>query len=367
MFAFAALWTAFDFISAFSKAGGAVATPAAAEVGAPMLMQTASLVGFLGITFLLGLFAAGIAASLRTRSAIPATIAVALFCANAAFGDLRMSAPSSGTLRVALIESDNTVGKTRAEDRAAAFHAVDAYIAEIEKLHGRGVKLIVMPENTAKVMPQWRDELKARLAKAGSDVGGATLVAGFNTYLDGAQRNVSFAFSPRQDATYMKRRLVVGLETQFYTPGPGPLALSNGTGLEICKDMDFHAMVREDMTATHPRLLAVPAWDFDTDDWSHARVAVIRSIENGVPMARTARDGLLTLNDRYGRVVARARTIGGFTTLVGDLPLDGCGGATIYDRIGDVFGWFCIGFALALFGWSLASRAVSAGALRRDG
>lgn len=130
-------------------------------------------------------------------------------------------------------------------------------------------------------------------------------------------------------------------------------ALSDGIGLEICKDMDFQAMIRSDAVATHPILLAVPAWDFDKDDWSHARVAVLRSVENGVPMARSARDGLLTLNDRYGRLVARARTVGGFTTLIGDLPLDGHGGHTLYDRIGDTFGWFCLalGIGLAGFGW----------------
>jgi apolipoprotein N-acyltransferase len=100
--------------------------------------------------------------------------------------------------------------------------------------------------------------------------------------------------------------------------------------------------------STKPVLLAVPAWDFGLDDWAHARVAVLRSVENGVPMARTARDGLLTLNDRYGRLVAVTRTVGGFKTLVGDLPLDGRGGKTLYDRIGDVFGWLCLGIGIAL-------------------
>src|ERR1700721_1502659 len=106
--------------------------------------------------------------------------------------------------------------------------------------------------------------------------------------------------------------------------------------------MDFQAMIRADETRPKPVLLAVPAWDFDKDDWSHARVAVLRSVENGVPMARAARDGLLTRNDRYGRIVAAARTRGGFRTLTGDLPLGGRGGNPLYDRLGDLFGWICI-------------------------
>jgi apolipoprotein N-acyltransferase len=33
--------------------------------------------------------------------------------------------------------------------------------------------------------------------------------------------------------------------------------------------------------------------------------------------------------------------------LIGDLPLDGRGGDTIYDRIGDVFGWLCLVLGIA--------------------
>jgi hypothetical protein len=62
------------------------------------------------------------------------------------------------------------------------------------------------------------------------------------------------------------------------------------------------------------------------------------------------------LNDRYGRVVARARSVAGFTVLVGDLPLDGRGGGTFYDKIGDVFGWVCLILSVALVGFSLARR-----------
>jgi apolipoprotein N-acyltransferase len=180
------------------------------------------------------------------------------------------------------------------------------------------------------------------------------LVAGFNTALDGAQRNVSLGFTPgaAESVIYQKRRLVKGLETQYYTPGPGPKVLSNGIGLEICKDMDFHSMVRDDEVATKPKLLAVPAWDFGTDDWSHARIAILRSVENGVPMARSAREGLLTLNDRYGQLVAIKKNGSDFSVVTGDLPLDGLGGNTIYDRIGDAFGWLCAALGFGLFALS---------------
>jgi hypothetical protein len=47
-------------------------------------------------------------------------------------------------------------------------------------------------------------------------------------------------------------------------------------------------------------------------------------------------------------LVARARTTAEFSTLVGELPLDGHGGATVYDRIGDAFAWSCAAFGFGL-------------------
>jgi len=358
MLAFASLWTAFDFLAAFSREGGSVSTPAAAEVGAPFLIQSASLVGFLGITFLLGLVSAGIALSLRLRTAIPAAAALALFTANAAFGYWRISVPPTASIHVALIDSDDTMGPTTRDDKNAALKDIAAYAYQISKLRDSHVSLIVLPENIALIAPAWRDVAQARLAAA-ADEAHATLVAGFNTNIDAAQRNISWAFTPGASApvTYMKRRLVPVLESAIFTPGRGPTVLPNGIGLEICKDMDFQAMLRSDEVATKPVLLAVPAWDFDKDDWSHARVALLRSVENGVPMARTARDGLLTLNDRYGRLVAVTRSTGEFRILVGDLPLDGHGGSTLYDRVGDLLGWVCMVLGIGLVGWTFVRRS----------
>ena len=321
MVAFAALWTAFDFLASFSLRLVVLGFDSGREPGgAPLFIQGASLFGYLVITFLLGLVAAGVALSIRRRTAIPAALAFALFAANAVYGYVRMSAPPERTIRVALIDSNTMFGPTQHYDRAKVFADIDAYVAQIEKLRDAHLDLVVLPENIAKIAPAWQSDAQVKLAAAANDAH-ATLIAGFNAYLDGAQRNVSWAFAPgsARPVTYIKRRLVPVLETSIYTPGSGPKMLANGTGLEICKDMDFGDMIRADEIATHPQLLAVPAWDFDADDWYHARVAVLRSVENGVPMARNARDGLLTLNDRYGRIVAAARTQDGFRTLIGNL------------------------------------------------
>ncbi|MGH8179373.1 MAG: hypothetical protein ACRETR_00180, partial [Steroidobacteraceae bacterium] len=256
--------------------------------------------------------------------------------------------------RVALIDSDATVGPHQKPDEASELAAVESYAAQIERLRGRHLQLIVLPENISRIDSPWVGTAEARLAAA-ANATGATVVAGFAAVVDGAPRNVAWAFRPGAAApiTYEKRHLVPVLESSVFKPGPGPVVLPDGTALEICLDMDYQRMLRRDERATRPKLLAVPAWDFGADGWFHARDAVIRSVENGVPMARSARHGLLTLNDRFGRIVAAAPTVGGFTTVVGELPLEGRGGATLYDRIGDVFGWLCLLLGLGLVAASL--------------
>jgi apolipoprotein N-acyltransferase len=50
--------------------------------------------------------------------------------------------------------------------------------------------------------------------------------------------------------------------------------------------------------------MLIPAWDFVTDGEYHARIAVLRGIEQGLSVIRTANQGVLTVSDPYGRIVA---------------------------------------------------------------
>lgn len=359
--AFATLFAAFDFLISFGKGGGAIATPAAAEMGMPVLVQALALVGFPGVTFLLGFVPAGIAAALTSRSVLPAAAAVLLFSLNLAFGFWHMAAPPMNALRVALMNGNELVGSIGTDDEAKAEQALAPYFSAIEGLKGK-VDLIVLPENIAYLAPAWRPRIIEAFATAARGVN-ATIVAGFNTALDAGRSNVSMAFVPGQaePLIYEKRALVPVLETRYYRRGDGPKATPSGIGLEVCKDMDFQAMIRSDEVKTTPSLLAVPAWDFNLDDWSHARVAIMRSVENGVPMARSARNGLMTLNDRYGRVLLEVRTRDAIQVAVGELPLSGTGGGTIYDAIGDSFGWLTVVFAGIFFGLTLMPRKAATG------
>ena len=354
MIAFAALWTGFEYLSSFGP-NGAVASIAYALVGVPVMAQTASLFGLWSVTFLLCIVPAGLALFWQTRAGVPLVLALTLFGANALYGHWRIH-DSAKTMRVALVVSEEMSDAAFADNEKDAIAAVDAYGALIGSVAERRPDLIVLPERIAMLRPQWRALALKKMADA-AKVAHATVVAGFADIAPTERRNVALIFRPDSSApqTYVKRKLVPGLEHDF-TPGAASLVLADGIGIEICKDMDFPRMLRAD-SALHPRVLAVPALDFEEDAYGHARVAIMRGIENGVAIARSARKGLLTLSDPYGRVVNRRASMGDATmTLVGDLPVGDGAGHTLYSRIGDVFAWMALALGPGLLGLALVRR-----------
>ncbi len=134
-------------------------------------------------------------------------------------------------------------------------------------------------------------------------------------------------------------------------------------GVAICKDMDFAS----DMRLYGRRdvgLMLVPAWDFDRDRYLHGRMAVVRSVENGFSLARSASRGLMTLNDSKGRIIAEKRTRKGPSMLVGDLPTGH--GQTVYSRTGDVFAQAMLALWLGMLALLARCRIIGVSHLREN-
>jgi len=85
--------------------------------------------------------------------------------------------------------------------------------------------------------------------------------------------------------------------------------------------MDFPKLSRE-YASDGADLMLVHAWDFNVDRWLHSRMAVLRAVENGSALARSARNGLLTLSDNRGRILAETATAPGrFASISGILDV----------------------------------------------
>ena len=149
-----------------------------------------------------------------------------------------------------------------------------------------------------------------------------------------------------------KHHLVPGLEPE--KPGDERVILNEPSGrwgLQICKDLDFPKLSRE-YASEGASLLLVPAWDFNLDRWLHARMAVLRAVENGFALARSARNGLLTLSDNRGRILAETATVPNrFVSITGKLNVSR--EETFYTRAGDWFAWLCVALFLCLLAFKL--------------
>ena len=70
-------------------------------------------------------------------------------------------------------------------------------------------------------------------------------------------------------------------------------------------------------------------------------MAVMRGVEDGFTIARSAKEGLLTISDNRGRILAEKRSDASpFSSLVVVVPVYRT--ATIYSRFGDWFAWINI-------------------------
>ncbi len=353
---FPALWTATEYITSLVSPNGTVGSFAYTQVGAPVLIQSASLFGIWSITFLICLLANGIALSLRDRRyAKPLLMVVATaFLANLGFGILRLSTSAGQvTTQVAVIAKDTS--SLRASGAPTWINLTTTYAADIHAVavtHS-GLSRVVLPEKLAILKPAWRDAALAPLAnEARTDH--LSIVAGFDDETsDTSGHNIAILFEPDGTSkTYAKRRLLTAESSSDeggLMPGSTPGLLGDGAAVEICKDMDFPDMIRSDVAGQHVGLVYVPAEDFTIDHWMHARIAVMRGVEDGFSVARSARKGEQTVSDNRGRVIAQNMSSSiTFSSRVATVPVGN--GDTPYGKIGDVFAWVSGLFAIIVIG-----------------
>ena len=112
------------------------------------------------------------------------------------------------------------------------------------------------------------------------------------------------------------------------------------SGVAICKDLDYQNFMRS-YSEKNIQVLYVPAWDFIKDGWLHSRMAILRGVENGYAIVRTARQGELTISDYHGKVLYEASSTNNkAVSLLARIPLNAT--KTIYSEFGDWFGFIMI-------------------------
>lgn len=361
--AFPALWVSFELLLARTSPHGTAGSIAYSQADLLPLVQLVSITGLSGITFLV----MAVPTAVAVATAPPATsrdrvglllLAMGLVGITLAFGAWRLGRPSDGReITVGLAASDVDIPLFRTTDAGRALRVIDAYAAVVDELAARGATIVVLPEKIVGVSERYGTEIERRLGAAAAR-NRVVVVAGLNEIVTPLKRNVAVVFGADGTVTgrYLKRYLIPGIEAD-YRAGDRPLHVAGASamwGVAICKDLDFPIVGRQ-YAARQSALVVVPAWDFVVDAWLHERMAAMRAVESGFAMARAARQGLLTVRDDRGRVIASARSDSApMTSLAARLKVRH--DATVYARWGDWFGWLCVIAAVAVLGRLAALR-----------
>jgi apolipoprotein N-acyltransferase len=350
---FPCLWVGWEALSASLSPHGTFGAWAYSQVGVPAIIQSASLFGLWSISFLIALFAAATALTIRRRAPGPLAFAGALTIATLIYGSLRLHQPEGTAIRVAAAARDH-------DDKASPAQVAIVQAGEVRRLAARGVQVVVFEEKAALLPEGQRDSVLLPLVAAARDTR-TIIVAGFDQ-TGASRRNAANAIlGDGRVQTYTKRHHIPGLE-QGYVIGDEPGLLGEGMAMAICKDLDFPNTLRGDAAAGANQggvdLMLVPAWDFNADGWLHARMAILRGVEGGYAVVRAAANGLVTVTDAHGRLRAvHVSGAGRYLSVIADVPRGL--GPTLYVRIGDAFAWLAAAVGLLLLSWSLLTAIMA--------
>ena len=341
------IWVTFEYLQTITSPHATFGSLAYTQMDCLPVVQVASLTGIYGIGFLVLLVPSALATRRwRGMAAVAGVIAAAV-----GFGAWRLQSGKGNDVRVALIASDAPRDHW-AQNEQEAMAILGRYAAQVQA--APPAQIAVLPEDIGPVPNTALGQARALLSDAARRAG-VELVAGLRVGQTPPMLNEALVFAPdgTLEVAYEKHHLIPGIEdgivvgSQIVTM-PGRLGLQ---GVQICKDLDFPALSRE-YGRRGIGLLLVPAWDFNADGWLHGRMAVLRGVENGFAVARSARNGLLTLSTSRGIVtLERATSNNGFVVAEGTIGEHHTG--TLYTKAGDWFAWVSIAALVGLLvtGW----------------
>jgi apolipoprotein N-acyltransferase len=358
--AFPVYWVACEYLSAIASPHSTWGNLAYTQMNCLPVIQIASITGLWGISFIVFLFAAAAAALLSgagrplQRRVLAITVGF-IICGAFVFGKWRLQSNPSQSVAVTLIAKDVPMSVyLGSEDQA--LELLREYAEEVRRITPSGTQAVVLPEKIGRVSESALAEVDTLFSSAAADKRAAIVLGLVRKTPSGAFNSSRFySADGKLEANYDKHHLLLGVEPE--KPGDKRVILdepSGRWGLQICKDMDFPKLSRE-YAVDGTNLLLVPAWDFNLDRWMHARMAVLRAVENGFALARSARNGLLTLSDNRGRILAEAATVPGrFVSITGRVNVSR--EETFYTRAGDWFAWLCVAVFVSLLAFQPLGR-----------
>lgn len=351
-----ALWVTYEYLTEITSINSTFGNLGYTQMNFLPVVQIASLTGIWGISFCLFLFSTAIAVLLvepgsRSHKAKLAASVAIFLGAVLLYGAWRLRAQpgASRSVEVGLIGTGTEHEFPQTDE--AGLELLRLYASRIVEGAPRDAHVFVLPEKITVMSDEGTTQVDALFKSTAVRVH-ATIVVGLDRGTRTHRVNEARVYSPVGTvASYVKHHLVPGFE-RVDQPGTTRTVMSEPSGVwgvQICKDMDFPRLSR-DYGDGRVGLLLVPAWDFVIDGWLHGRMAILRGVEDGFTIVRSAKEGRLTVTDSRGRVLAEENNeTGGFHELFAAAPAEHVN--TLYTRWGDWFAWL----NLALLAGLLAS------------
>ncbi len=346
--AFSLIAASIDLLFGTVSSHGTWSSWANSQMNVLPVLQSAALGGTPLVVFIVTLPAATAAVAIARGRAIQSPawaygLPVLLTIAAIAYGYARLAdSPAMPRIPIGLVAADNA-DLFPSDPGGASDPTLTAYLERATTLATRGAALVMLPEKIEFFEDGAADRVRSRLSMWARDHH-TRLLAGFGIVKAEYWDNIAWLFDRDGDLmmAYSKQHLVPLREMRF-RPGDrdGVIEIDGHRfGIAICKDMGFPRLARRYGRAGIDAMLT-PAWDFVSDGEYHSRIAVLRGVEQGFSVIRTANQGRLTLSDPYGRIVAEAESSESpVTTLLADAPIGSV--PTVYRELGDAFGWACV-------------------------
>ena len=360
---FPSFWVACEFLIALISPHGTAGNLGYTQMDFLPVLQIASITGIWSISFCIFFFAVTAAILLgrhgdahdRCRLTVGASL---LFLSIFAFGMWRLYTipPAAPSVTVGLVASDLRQN-LQAETLSDALRLLRDYASQAETLAAQGAKVIVIPEKIAVLPDSNLAAADALLQSAAARTQTVIIVGVIHSTSDAKWNEARNYFPDGSIRTYAKQHLLPVYEghltvgtyrTEWHEP-------SGVWGVSICKDMDFPLLSRQ-YGKGGAGLLFVPAWDFNSDGWWHGRMAILRGVESGFSVARSPKQGVLTVSDSRGRVLAEKATgSASFVSLLAAVPVQHV--STLYTHLGNWFGWVNLVLLTTLIISSVANRS----------
>jgi apolipoprotein N-acyltransferase len=320
-----------------------------------VLLQSLSLFGMAGLSFLIywvnmAIFSFIVDEHNRLKKLmLPAIVLLVVLT----FGALRYDlgkAKSNITIKAAAIGTDSRVGtgslptdEVRRQNAAILFARTRKASKALT-----GTELIVWNEGSAMVLPEeeaaWHDSLGALATECE-----AALVAAYVVLLSESplkyENKYLFVEPNGKVSTYWKREPVPG-EPADKGRAPAETHTINNTKITgaICYDYDFPYLAKA-LGRQGADIVALPSSDWRGIDPIHTKMAAFRAIEQGHSILRSTRFGLSAAITPYGEMVAQMSSFDqNDKIMLAHLPKTGV--VSLYSLIGDIFVYVCMAFVL---------------------